>query len=52
MRVWSNHRRQQLIYIAADAMSSIVVWLLFLLFRWMVYEGKVFGVDKIGRAHV
>lgn len=47
MRVWNNHRRQQLIYIAADAMSSIVVWLLFLLFRWMVYEGKVFGVDTV-----
>ncbi len=41
------HRRQQLIYLIADIISSEVVWLCFLWFRWLVYEGKVFGVDTV-----
>lgn len=47
MRHWGHHRRQQLIYVAVDAVSAILIWLSFLLFRWMVYEGRVFGVDTI-----
>lgn len=47
MRLHSNHLRRQLVYIVVDALSAVVVWLLFLLFRWMVYEGKVFGVDTV-----
>lgn len=43
----SNYRKQQLLYIAVDILSAIVVWLLFLSFRWMVYEGKLFGVDTV-----
>jgi len=34
-------RKQQLWYIAADVVSSELVWLCFLLFRWIVYEGRV-----------
>ncbi len=43
----TNHRRQQLIYIAVDAVSAEVIWLAFLLFRWLVYDGKLFGVDTV-----
>lgn len=41
------HRRQQITYLIADLLSAEVVWLYFLWFRWLVYEGKVFGVDTI-----
>ena len=34
-------RKQQLWYVIADLISSILVWLCFLGFRWMVYEGRV-----------
>ena len=33
-------RKQQLWYIVADLLSSELVWLCFLLFRWIVYEGR------------
>ena len=41
------HRRQQITYLIADLLSAEAVWLCFLWFRWLVYEGKVFGVDTI-----
>ncbi len=41
------YRRQQLKYLLADFLSAEVVWLLFLVFRWMVYEGYVFGVSNV-----
>ena len=34
-------RKQQIWYILADLLSSELVWLCFLGFRWMVYEGRV-----------
>lgn len=34
-------RKQQLWYFFADLISSELVWLCFLIFRWMVYEGRV-----------
>lgn len=34
-------RKQQLWYVIADLISSELVWLCFLLFRWIVYEGRV-----------
>ena len=34
-------RKQQLWYIAADLISSELVWISFLVFRWMVYDGRV-----------
>ncbi|MBQ7211025.1 MAG: exopolysaccharide biosynthesis polyprenyl glycosylphosphotransferase [Paludibacteraceae bacterium] len=43
----SQHRRLQLLYVAADILSAEIVWILFLLFRWMVYEGLVFSVDRV-----
>ena len=34
-------RRQQFLYIIADLISSELVWLCFLGFRWIVYDGRV-----------
>jgi lipopolysaccharide/colanic/teichoic acid biosynthesis glycosyltransferase len=34
-------RQQQLWYVLADLTSSELVWLCFLIFRWMVYDGRV-----------
>ncbi len=43
----SAYRRLQFRYILADILSAELVWLLFLLFRWIVYEGKVMSVDDV-----
>ncbi len=43
----SAYRWQQLTYVIADVLSSVVVWLLFLLFRWLVYEGRLFSLDSV-----
>jgi len=43
----TEYRKQQLKYICADIISALVVWLAFLLFRWLVYDGRVFGVDSL-----
>ena len=34
-------RKQQLWYVAADFISAELVWICFLIFRWMVYDGRV-----------
>ena len=41
------HRKQQLTYILADLLSEEVVWLFFSLFRRLVNDGAMFGVDTI-----
>ena len=41
------HRKQQLTYILADLLSAEVVWLVFSLFRRLVNDGAMFGVDTI-----
>lgn len=40
-------RKQQLWYIAADLISSELVWLCFLIFRWMAYDGRVGLLDDV-----
>lgn len=40
-------RRQQIWYILADLISSELVWLCFLAFRWMVYEGRVESLKDV-----
>lgn len=40
-------RKQQLWYFLADLISSELVWLCFLGFRWMVYEGRVALLDDV-----
>lgn len=47
MKGLTKHRRLQFLYIFVDILSSVLVWVAFLGFRWMVYEGKVFSVDTI-----
>ena len=47
MKTLTKHRKLQLLYIFVDILSSLLVWVAFLGFRWMVYEGKVFSVDTI-----
>ncbi len=39
--------RQRLKYLVADIASAEVVWLMFLIFRWMVYDGRMFGYTEI-----
>lgn len=41
------NRRQQLIYLITDLISAEIVWSCFLWFRWLVYEGIVFGIDTV-----
>ena len=41
------YRKQQLKYVITDFLSTEVVWLSFLLFRWLVYEKRLFGVDTV-----
>ncbi len=43
----TRYRKIQLVYLTVDILSSVVVWLLFLLFRWMVYEGRIFSADNV-----
>lgn len=40
-------RKQQLWYLLADLISSELVWLCFLGFRWMVYEGHVVFLEDV-----
>ena len=40
-------RKQQLWYMMADLLSSELVWLCFLGFRWMVYENWVESFDEV-----
>ncbi len=40
-------RKQQLWYVIADLISSELVWLCFLGFRWMVYEGHVIILEDV-----
>jgi len=41
------YRKQQIKYIAVDIVSALCTWLAFLLFRWLVYDGKVFGLETV-----
>ncbi len=40
-------RRQQIWYLLADLFSAELVWLLFLGFRWLVYEGKILSMETV-----
>ena len=40
-------RKQQLWYIGADLISSELVWLCFLIFRWMVYDGHIEFMEDV-----
>ena len=40
-------RKQQFLYIAADLISSELVWLCFLGFRWVVYDRKIEALSDV-----
>ena len=40
-------RSQQICYLLADLFSAELVWLLFLGFRWLVYEGKILSMETV-----
>ncbi len=42
-----KRKRQQLIYILVDMVSSVLIWWAFLAFRWLVYEGRIMSVDTV-----
>ena len=44
---WNKRKKMQLIYILVDILSSLLVWGTFLIFRWLVYENRMFSVDTV-----
>lgn len=40
-------RKQQIALLLADLLSSEVVWLCFLVFRWLVYQGRLLNAEQI-----
>ena len=40
-------RKQQLCYLLADFISSELVWLCFLMFRWIVYDGRMAFLEDV-----
>ena len=47
MTFWNRRKKQQLLYILVDILSSLLVWGSFLIFRWLVYDDRVFSVDSV-----
>lgn len=47
MTYWNRRKKQQLLYVFIDILSSILVWGCFLIFRWLVYDGRVFSIDSV-----
>lgn len=42
-----KRRRQQIVDVLADLLSAEAVWLCFLVFRWLVYEGRIFSAETV-----
>ena len=47
MTYWNRRKKQQLLYVFIDILSSLLVWGCFLIFRWLVYDGRVFLIDSV-----
>ncbi len=43
----TKYRTYQLMYVGIDIVTSILIWISFLFFRWLVYEGRVLGIDTM-----
>jgi lipopolysaccharide/colanic/teichoic acid biosynthesis glycosyltransferase len=43
----NKRKRQQIIYLLVDLISSVLIWGTFLIFRWSVYEHRIFSVDTV-----
>lgn len=44
---WNKRKKMQLLYLLVDILSSVLVWGAFLIFRWLVYENRMFSVDTV-----
>ena len=44
---WNQRKKMQLVYLLVDILSSLLVWGAFLIFRWLVYEHRIFSVDTV-----
>lgn len=40
-------RKQQIALLIADLISSELVWFCFLVFRWLVYQGRLFNAEQV-----
>lgn len=47
MKYLNKRKKQQLTYVAVDLVSSLFIWGAFLVFRWLVYEERIWSVDEI-----
>lgn len=47
MNFWNRRKKYQLIYLLVDLLSAALIWGAFLIFRWLVYDGRIFSVDTI-----
>lgn len=47
MKFWNRRKKYQLTYMLVDLVSSLLIWITFLIFRWLVYEGRMFSVDTV-----
>ena len=47
MSRWNKRRKWQSAYLLADYLTALLVWIAFLAFRWLVYEGRLFSVDSV-----
>lgn len=47
MRYWNRRKKYQLIYLLVDLLSSVLIWGAFLIFRWLIYEGRILSVDTV-----
>ncbi len=43
----NQRRRQQIVDVLADLLSAEAVWICFLIFRWLVYEGRIFSTETV-----
>ncbi len=41
------YRKQQLKYVLVDWLSAECIWLLFIIFRWVVRDGRIFAMDTV-----
>ena len=47
MKYWNRRKKYQLIYMLVDLLSAELIWGVFLIFRWLVHEGRMFSVDTV-----
>ncbi len=43
----TQHRKQQLMYLLFDLLAAVLVWVSFLIFRWVIYDERIFSVDTV-----